>query len=52
MTLAERERIFELCMRIAIERDSKTFDRLVDELRELLELESEGVRPRRTAKPS
>lgn len=45
MTPAERERMAILCERIATEQDPKTFDKLVQDLNDLLELKHEQIHP-------
>lgn len=52
VTSEERARMEELCRRIAIERDPETFDRLVAELNDLLELKHQRIHPehRKTSK--
>jgi hypothetical protein len=45
MTAQERERMNFLCLRIQDEKDPKTFDALVRELNELLEVEHGLIHP-------
>jgi hypothetical protein len=48
MTPEERERMNWLCLRIQDEKDPKTFDRLVQELNELLEQKHGRIAPERS----
>lgn len=45
MTPEERERMEELCKQIATEKDPETFDRLVLELNELIEVKHQRIHP-------
>lgn len=45
MTPEEREKMEELCKRIAVEKDPEIFDRLLDELNELFELKHQRIHP-------
>jgi hypothetical protein len=45
MTPEERRRMDWLCLRIQEEKDPKTFDQLVHELNELLEIKHERIHP-------
>ena len=45
MTPDEKDRMNELCKQIVIEKDPATFDRLVSELNDLLEMKSKRIRP-------
>ena len=44
MTPEERDRMNRICVRIQEERDPEVFDRLVDQLEELLEAKQERIR--------
>ena len=50
MTPEERERMEYLCGRIAVEKDPVTFDKLVQELNELLEAKHQRIHPEHTSK--
>jgi hypothetical protein len=52
MTPDERERMNWLCLRIQDEKDPKTFDALVRELNELLEIKHERIHPEHKTRPS
>jgi hypothetical protein len=52
MTPEERERMDYLCKRIAVEKDPETFDRLVKELNDLLEVKHERIHPEHKAGPN
>ncbi len=45
MTPDERERMNWLCLRIQDEKDPETFDALVQELNDLLEVKQERIKP-------
>jgi hypothetical protein len=45
MTPDERERMNELCSKIATEKDPDTFDKLVKELNDLIEHKHERIHP-------
>ena len=45
MTPEEREKMHMLCQRIATEKDPATFDKLVKELNDLLEVKHERIHP-------
>lgn len=45
MTPDEHEKMNELCTRISTEQDPQTFDRLVKELNDLLEVKHERIHP-------
>jgi hypothetical protein len=47
----ERERMNWLCIRIQEEKDPKTFDQLVRELNDLLEVKHERIHPEHKTKP-
>jgi hypothetical protein len=51
MTPEERRRMDWLCLRIQEEKDPKTFDQLVHELNELLEIKHERIHPEHKPKP-
>ena len=50
MTPDERERMAILCQRIATEKDPESFDNLVQELNDLLEIKRKRIRPERGTK--
>ena len=50
MTPEEREKMNDLCQRIQTEKDPETFDRLVQELNDLLELKHERIHPEHKTK--
>jgi hypothetical protein len=50
MTPEERERMNLLCLRIQDEKDPQTFDRLVRELNELLEVKHGRIHPEHNTK--
>jgi hypothetical protein len=50
MTPEERDRMGYLCKQIEVETDPETFDRIVNELNDLLELEHDRVHPEPTTK--
>ena len=45
MTPEERDKMNDLCTRIQSEKNPKTFDQLVQELNELLEIKHERIHP-------
>jgi hypothetical protein len=45
MTSEETEQMNELCKQIQLEKDPKTFDRLVKELNDLIEIKHERIHP-------
>jgi hypothetical protein len=45
MTPEERERMDRICRQIQIEKDPQVFDRLVEELNDLLELKHARIHP-------
>jgi len=45
MTPEEREKMNDICRRIQTEKNPKTFDQLVQELNELLEIKHERIHP-------
>jgi hypothetical protein len=45
MTPEETKRMNELCAKIAVEKDGKTFDKLVQELNDLLEVKHDRISP-------
>jgi hypothetical protein len=45
MTPEEREKMNDICTRIQTEKNPKTFDQLVQELNELLEIKHERIHP-------
>ena len=45
MTPEERERMNQLCLRIQDEKDPKIFDKLVNELIDLMEVKHERIHP-------
>ncbi|MFZ1010364.1 MAG: hypothetical protein WAN65_26230 [Candidatus Sulfotelmatobacter sp.] len=51
MTPDERERMAILCQRIATEQNPESFDKLVQELNDLLELKRKRIRPQDRTKP-
>jgi len=51
MTPEEREKMNDLCTRIQSEKNPKTFDQLVQELNELLEIKHERIHPEHKIKP-
>lgn len=51
MTPEEREKMNDLCRRIQDEKDPKTFDRLVSELNDLLEVKHERIHPEHKTMP-
>ena len=51
MTSKERERMEYLCGRIAVEKDPEVFDKLVEELNELLEVKHQRIHPEHASKP-
>lgn len=50
MTPEEKELMDALCKRIAVEKDSKTFDELVLQLNELLEKKEHRLKPEQREK--
>lgn len=48
MTPEERERMEYLCKRIEIEKDPTTFDELVKELNDLIEVKHQRIHPEQT----
>jgi hypothetical protein len=52
MTPEEQELMTALCRRIAVERDSKTFDELVRQLNDLLEKKRHRLEPEQLEKPN
>ena len=48
MTAEEREKMNELCTRIQTEKDPETFDHLVKELNDLIEIKHERIHPEHT----
>jgi hypothetical protein len=52
MTPDERERMAILCQRIATEKNPETFDNLVQELNDLLEIKRNRIRPEDRTKPT
>jgi hypothetical protein len=52
MTAEERERMLELCKRIAEEKDPEIFDTLVGELNNLLEAKHQRIHPEHKNKPN
>jgi hypothetical protein len=51
MTPEERDKMNDLCTRIQSEKNPKTFDQLVQELNELLEIKHERIHPEHKIKP-
>ena len=51
MTPEEREKMNDICTRIQTEKNPKTFDQLVQELNELLEIKHERIHPEHKIKP-
>ena len=51
MTPEERKRMNWLCLRIQEEKDPKTFDQLVHELNELVEIKHERIHPEHKTNP-
>jgi hypothetical protein len=51
MTPEERDKMNDLCTRIQSEKNPKTFDQLVRELNELLEIKHERIHPEHKIKP-
>ena len=51
MTPDEREHMAILCQRIATEKNPETFDNLVQELNDLLEIKRKRIRPERGTQP-
>ena len=45
MTPEERKKMNDICTRIQIEKNPETFDQLVHELNELLEIKHERIHP-------
>jgi hypothetical protein len=52
VTPKERKRIIWLCLRIQEEKESKTFDQLVHESNELLEIKHERIHPEHKTNPN
>ena len=52
MTPEEREKMNSLCTRIQTEKEPETFDKLVKELNDLIELKHERIHPGRNPKAS
>jgi len=51
MTPEERDKMNDLCTHIQSEKNPKTFDQLVQELNELLEIKHERIHPEHKIKP-
>jgi hypothetical protein len=51
MTPEERDKMNDLCTRIQSEKNPKTFDQLVQELNELLDIKHERIHPEHKIKP-
>jgi len=51
MTPDERERMAILCQRIATEKNPESFDNLVQELNDLLDIKRQRIRPEDRTKP-